>query len=162
MNDFLLSLEETALGIYIRESNFGFAIVLTMHTIGLSFLLGANTIVAIRLLGLATAIPIKPLRLLFPFMWAGFLLAVLSGIALAVAHATTRLWNPILGVKLLLIAVAAPMMWVMQKRVSSDAAAFGNSQSNRRLASSQLILWLLVLVAGRLIAYSATILGEGY
>jgi hypothetical protein len=87
-----------------------------------------------------------------------------SGLGLGIAHASTRLLNPITGVKLLLIFVAAPIMWIMQKRMldASNALAAALPQSSRMIALSQLVLWLTVLVAGRLIAYSATILGGDY
>jgi hypothetical protein len=166
MEEFLISVEQTALATFIRESAsyWGFPAVLTMHTIGLCFIVGANVLVSARLLGLESTIPVRPLRRLFPFMWVGLVLTFLSGIGLVMAAATTRALNPILLFKLAVIAAAAPVMWIMQKKI------FGNPDLNddalppiaRRLAASQLILWFVVLVAGRLIAYSATILGPGY
>ena len=166
MNDFLVALEQTALGTFIRESSslLGFAGVLTTHTFGLCFIIGANFIVSMRLLGVAPNIPLKPLRRLFPYMWLGLVLTVLSGFALAIAAATTRLLNPILLFKLVVIAVATPIMWRFQTRVFDDPSLSDDNlpQSARMMAASQLFLWLVVVVAGRLIAYSATILGEGY
>lgn len=166
MNDFLIALEQTGLGTFIRESSsfLGFPTVLTMHTFGLCFIIGANVIVSMRLLGVASTIPLKPLNYLFPFMWLGLVLTVLSGFGLAIAAATTRLLNPILLFKLVLIATATPLMWRMQQKVYREAPETGDAipQGARAIAASQLVLWLLVLIAGRLIAYSATILGEGY
>jgi hypothetical protein len=117
-----------------------------------------------RLLGIAPGIPLKPLRRLFPFMWAGFIGADLSGIAIGLAHASTRLWNPIFGVKLAINTVAAPIMWIMQKRIfdNPEVSESALPKSARKIAAAQMILWLSVLVAGRLIAYSFTIFGEGY
>ena len=166
MNDFLTALEETRLSLFIRESSsfLGFPMVLTMHTIGLSLILGPNVIVCMRMLGLIPGIPLKPLRKLFPFMWTGLLLTVVSGAALVMAAAHIRVPNPILWVKLVLIAVASPIMFNIQKKVLTDPELSENAlpPKVKNLAWSQLSLWLLILVAGRLIAYSATILGEGY
>jgi hypothetical protein len=166
MNDFLVTLEQTSLGTFIRESSsfFGFPGVLTVHTFGLCFIMGANFIVSMRMLGLATSIPLKPLRRLFPFMWFGLILTVLSGFGLAIAAATTRMLNPILLFKLVVIAVASPIMWRFQKKVFDDPSVSEDAlpESARVIAASQLFLWLIVVIAGRLIAYSATILGEGY
>src|SRR5687768_699206 len=105
MNDFLMGLEQTALGTFVRESAsyLAFPGVLTVHTIGLCLILGANIIITARLLGLASNLPVAPLRKLFPFMWAGLLLTILSGGALVVGAATTRALNPILLVKVALI-----------------------------------------------------------
>jgi hypothetical protein len=166
MEDFLIALEQTSVGTFIRESSsfLGFPTVLTVHTIGLCLILGGDVVVTARLLGLASTIPLKPLRLLFPFMWVGLLLTALSGFALVIALATTRALNPIVLVKLAIIVVTVPLTLRMKKRVfNGDGASEGALlQSVRTLAASQLLLWLLVVIAGRLIAYSATILGQGY
>ncbi len=163
-NSFLKRLDHTVISTYLRESDYGFVFFLTIHIIAMSCLVGANSIVSMRVLGLASSIPLNSLRRLFPFMWTGFILADLSGIAIGFAHASTRLWNPILGVKLVVISIAAPMMRVMQKKIFDDPKITEGAlpESARKLAAAQLFLWLSVLVAGRLIAYSFTIFGEGY
>src|SRR5215211_307893 len=91
-------LEQTALSTFIRESSslLAFPTFLCVHTLGLSLLVGANTLVSIRMLGIAPTIPLQPLKRLFPFMWGGFILTVISGGGLAMAKATTLLVNPIL------------------------------------------------------------------
>jgi hypothetical protein len=163
MNEFFLSLEETGVGIYMRESNFGFPTALTVHTLGLCFLIGANFIVAARVLGIASTIPLKPLRRVFPLMWVGLLLLAVSGLAVGIAHASTRLLNPIMGIKFLAILIAAPLMWMMQKKFDDPRLSEGAlAQDLRMLAALQMVLWMAVLVMGRLLAYSATVLGEGY
>jgi hypothetical protein len=163
-NSFLKRLDHTVLSTYLRESDYGFVFFLTIHILSMSCLVGANSIVSMRLLGMASGIPIQALRRLFPFMWTAFIMADLSGIAIGFAHASTRLWNPILGVKLVVISIAAPMMRIMQKRIFNDPKISEGAlpQGAKKLAAAQLILWLSVLVAGRLIAYSFTIFGEGY
>jgi hypothetical protein len=163
-NSFLKRLDHTEISTYLRESDYGFVFFLTIHIISMSCLVGANSIVSMRLLGVASSIPLKPLRRLFPIMWTAFILTDLSGVAIGLAHASTRLWNPILGVKLVVISIAAPIMRIMQKRIFDDPKVLDGAlpESAKRLGASQLILWLAVLVAGRLIAYSFTIFGEGF
>ena len=166
MDDFLVWLEQTTLGDFIHTSSslLGFPTVLTMHTLGLCFIVGANAIVSMRLLGIAPSIPLQPLRKLFPFMWLGLILTFFSGFGLAIAAATTRLLNPILIFKLVVIAVASPLMFRMQRKIFNDALISQGTvpAGAREMAVGQLLLWFVVVVAGRLIAYSATILGEGY
>lgn len=163
MNDFLVALEQTAIGTFIRESSsyLGFPTVLTMHTIGLCFIIGGTTVLTARLFGLASGIPLKPLRRLFPFMWVGLILTLLSGVGLTIAAATTRALNPILLVKLVIIVAAIPLTWMLQKNVFNEKDQ-PLPQNTRLIAGTQMVLWLAVLVAGRLIAYSATILGDGW
>lgn len=166
MDDFLIALEQTALGQFIHTSSslLGFPAVLTTHTFGLCFIIGANVIVSMRLLGLAPSIPLKPLRRLFPFMWIGLGLTIVSGFSLAIAAASIRLLNPILLFKMVVIVVAAPLMFRMQRKVFDNPSVAEDivPPGAREMAASQLFLWLIVVVAGRLIAYSATILGDGY
>ena len=83
-------MEQTRLSIFINESSslFGFAGFLCVHTLGLSLLAGVNAVVSIRMLGVASTIPLQPLKRLFPYMWVGFILTLLSGAGLAMARAT--------------------------------------------------------------------------
>jgi hypothetical protein len=166
MHDFLLKLEETGFAKFIHESSsiWAFPFVLTVHTIGLCLIVGPNSIMSMRLLGLASNLPFKPLRKLFPFMWLGLLLTILSGTALAVAAATIRVLNPLVVAKVVMIAFSAPIMWRIQKKIfDNPSVTEGHLPDNARtLAAAQLFLWILVLTAGRLIAYSATIFGDGH
>ena len=110
---FLESLENTGISLFIRESDslLSFPTILTTHAFGYCFILATNVIVSARLLGFATSIPLKPLRKLFPVMWAGLILTTITGLMLVIAAAQKRVPNPILWVKMILLAVATPMMW---------------------------------------------------
>ena len=156
-------LEQTGLATFIRESSslLAFPAFLCAHTLGLSIVVGANTLVAIRVLGVASSIPLQPLQRLFPFMWAGFLLTVISGAGLAIAKATTLMVNPILLVKLVLIVFAAIIMWLLDKKVFRSPSGLRKAEpgDGRMMAAALLVLWTLVMIAGRLIAYSSTIFG---
>ena len=123
---------------------------------------GANGLVALRLLGIASSIPLKPLKKLFPYTWIGFALSWISGLALGVAAATTRLTNPILLVKVVLVMIAAYIMRIIEKRVF-DNPDFKESQPGNAkiLAGALVVLWVTITTMGRLIAYSASILGGG-
>jgi hypothetical protein len=166
MQDFLMKLQEMGFAKFIHESEsiWAFPFVLTVHTMGLCLVVGPIAIISMRLMGLASNVPFKPLRKLFPFVWLGLVLAVISGVALAVAAATTRVLNPILLVKVGIIVVVTPISLRIQKRIFDDPSVTEGHlpQNVRMLAASQLFLWVMVLTLGRLIAYSATIFGDGY
>jgi hypothetical protein len=149
---------------YIRESNWGFPTVITAHAFAYCFIMATNMIVCARMLGFAKTIPFKPLRRLFPVMWVGLGLTVITGALLVMAAAEKRVPNPILWFKLALIAVATPMMWKFQMKVFEDPSIDESNVpvSARTMAACQIALWLLIMIAGRLIPYTATILGEGY
>jgi hypothetical protein len=166
MSDFLASLEMTRISLFIRESDslLGFPTILTAHAFGYCFIMATNAIVSGRMLGFATSIPFKPLRRLFPVMWTGLIVTTITGVALVMAAAQKRVPNPILWVKMALLAVATPMMWKFQMKVFEDPSVNEDNipASARTMAALQLALWVLIMISGRLIPYSATILGDGY
>jgi hypothetical protein len=166
MSNFLVGLENTSISLFIRESSsfLGFPTILTTHTFGYCFIMATNAIVSARMLGFATAIPFKPLRRLFPVMWIGLILTTITGALLVMAAAEKRVPNPILWVKLILLAVATPMMWKFQMKVFEDPAVNeSNIPANAKtMAILQMALWILIMISGRLIPYSATILGDAY
>jgi hypothetical protein len=163
---FLESLENTGISLFIRESDslLSFPTILTTHAFGYCFILATNVIVSARMLGFATSIPLKPLRKLFPVMWAGLILTTITGLMLVMAAAQKRVPNPILWVKMILLAVATPMMWKFQMKIFEDPSVDENNipASARTIAACQMALWILIMISGRLIPYSATILGDGY
>jgi hypothetical protein len=166
MSDFLISLENTGISIFIRESSsyLGFPTILTAHAFGYCFIFATNTIVSARMLGFAKTIPFKRLRPLFPVMWIGWIVTTITGLLLVMAAAEKRAPNPILWVKMVLLAIATPMMWKFQMKVFNDPSVNESNvpPSARTIAVWQIALWILIMISGRLIPYSTTILGEGY
>jgi hypothetical protein len=154
-------MEQTRLSIFINESSslFGFAGFLCVHTLGLSLLAGVHTVVSIRMLGVASTIPLQPLKRLFPYMWLGFILTLLSGTGLAMARASSLLTNPIMVIKLVLVVIGMVIMWRIEKNVFNNPAGFDEAKPGNAkiLAGVQLGLWFCVLTLGRLIAYHLAI-----
>src|SRR5437762_8674410 len=115
--------------------------------------MSTNTIVSARMLGFATSIPFKPLRRLFPVMWTGLILTTITGVLLVMAAAEKRVPNPILWFKMVLLAVATPMMWKFQMKVFEDPSVTENNipASARTMAGLQLVLWILIMITGSLV-----------
>jgi hypothetical protein len=97
-------------------------------------------------------------------MWIGLILTTITGLALTMAAAQKRVPNPILWFKMVLLAVATPMLWKFQMKIFNDPSVDENNlpASARTMAACQIGLWLLIMISGRLIPYSGTILGDGY
>lgn len=157
MGDFIEFIEGTAIAVFVRESPsiFGYTAVLSLHAMGLAIVVGIGAAMSLRLMGVAPGIPIAPLLRLFPVMWIGFTINALSGLALLAANASNMLANFMFLIKLGLIAVAVVNMELLRSRIAA-AAAFGTNivpPQTRVLAMSALVLWLAVIVAGRLTAY---------
>src|SRR5262245_50846417 len=101
-------LEGSALGVWTRESPsiWAYPTILTLHTIGLGIVAGANAVVDFRLLDFAPRLPIDTLSSLYPFMWAGLAVNVVTGVMLFVAEATTKSTQLVFYIKLALVALA--------------------------------------------------------
>jgi hypothetical protein len=87
----LEAIENSAFAIWLRESPslFAYTGVLSLHTIGLGFLVGISTGIALRMLGFTPELPLAPLGRFFPLMWAGFFVNAFSGVMLLICGATT-------------------------------------------------------------------------
>jgi hypothetical protein len=155
---FLQTIEDTGFSTWLRESEspFAFYFILLFHTFGLALLVGANMIVDLRLLGVARAVPIAPLKKLFPIMWTGFAINAVTGILLVIAYPTKSLTNLDFYVKLSVIGFA---IWVMQRLKTQVFEDPGLSESEMTargaaLAKWSLFLWFGAITAGRLLAYT--------
>jgi uncharacterized membrane protein len=154
----LEAIENSAFATFVRESPslWGYTAVLSLHAIGLAVVAGVNAVVALRLLGNVRDIPLRPVVKLFPFMYAGFWVNALSGLALLSANATGMLTNTMFYIKMLFIAAAVATMRMMRQTVFSDAALDSvvvDEAPGRRLAITSLICWTGAIISGRLTAY---------
>lgn len=153
----LEAIENSGIATFIRESPslFGYTAVLSLHAIGLAIVAGVNTVVALRLIGVASAIPLQPIRKLFPLMYTGFWINALSGVALLAANASGMLTNPMFYIKMVFIVFAVLAMHFMRVNVFSAGAdsEARTATLGRRLAVASLVCWFGAIVAGRLTAY---------
>ena len=157
---FLLSLENSAFASWVRESSslWAYPMILFLHTVGLGFLVGLNAAIDLRILGFARKIPLAPMEKFYTVMWAAFWINALSGTALLIADATTKLTNPVFYIKMSFVTLAVINMAAIRRRVfrrpSLDVAGFG-----RALAITSLIFWGGAITAGRLMAYFGPVSG---
>ncbi len=153
--DFLLWLETTSLGTWVRESPslWAYPSVLFLHSVGLASLVGINAAVDLRVLGFAKGIPLKPLSQMIPLMWVGFGVNAVSGLMLILASASTLLLNPTFWVKMLFVTAAVVTIWLMDKRVFANADEGAIPMESKVLAGVSLFCWTGAMVSGRLIAY---------
>jgi hypothetical protein len=155
---FLRTIEQSGFSTWLRESEspFAFYFVLLFHTFGLALVVGANAVIDLRLLGVEHDIPLAPLKRLFGIMWLGFAINAVSGLLLLIAYPTKALTNPVFYIKLTLIAFAVWVMTQLQRRVFDDSSLNEAVMiaRGRTLAKWSLFLWIGVITAGRLLAYT--------
>ena len=167
MMQFLASLENSGFGSWVRESSslWAYPTILFMHTVGLGFLVGLNVAIDLRILGVAEKLPLAPFEKFCRVMWAAFWINTLSGTALLVADATTKLTNRVFYIKMGCILFAVITMVAIRRRVFAGAAADGGGAQRpgagtvRALAAASLVLWAGAITAGRLMAYFGPVSG---
>src|SRR5215510_3084163 len=100
--------EATPLGVYVRESIWGFTILVSIHIITLVFSVGIVVWLDLRLIGVSmTGVPVSRVyRRLMPLAFVGFTVMALSGLTLVTGFATSAYKNPYFRIKLLALLLA--------------------------------------------------------
>jgi hypothetical protein len=152
----------THLNALLRQSNWAFPALDTVHTLGIVLVAGVIMLVDLRLLGLGLrSVPIRQLvaRIVPATLW-GFALMVASGGLLFFSEAVKMYHSPAFRIKMLLLALAGLNALVFHGTVYRDAERWDPATApvRARLAGLiSLILWIGIIAAGRAIAY-----GPGY
>ena len=162
MMNLLAIFEQTAFSVWVREepSIFGFPFILYLHTLGLAMLAGISIGLDFWLLGAKTRPPPALLMGVYRIMWIGFGVNLLSGLALLAAYPAKALTNWVFFLKLALVAAA---LWVLEQtkgelNVAPGVGAVTVHHRARRLAALSILFWCGAIFAGRLLAYTHSIL----
>ena len=153
---FFRSLQDSAFTDWFlgSESIWTYPTVLTLHTIGMAILVGASFVVHLRVLQVASGIPLQRLQQLYRFIWIGFIINLATGLVLFVTQAADRVVDPVFYVKIGSIAMA---LWfgalVKRRAIDPGVVSPGATRQSRSLAAASLGLWVVAIVAGRLMAY---------
>jgi len=167
MMRFFLTIEQTALSVWVRESPslLAFPFILYLHTLGLAMLAGINVGLAVWLIA-ARTVPSFDFAGVYRVMWLGFGVNALSGLVLLAAYPAKALTNWVFFAKLVLVALA---LWTLEQTKGEIAVAAGTAvravtPRARKLAWLSLLFWGGTILAGRLLAYTHHILlaSEGF
>jgi len=159
MDTFLEWLQNLPIFVTIAESPsvWGYATVLMLHTVGLGWLVGLNTVVNLRLLGVGKRVPLDVFESLFPLMWWGFWLNLVTGVILFCLDAVHKAHQWIFGVKLLSIALALVVLLrerhELARQRESRIGAEVELATARQYAWLSFALWAVATTTGRLMAY---------
>jgi hypothetical protein len=154
--DLLVWLEQTRLGTEVAYSFWIYPIVLTLHTVGLGFLVGTSAAIDLRILGVARSLPLAPMEKFYPVMYLGFWINALTGIVLFVAAASVMGVNRIYWAKMLFVVLGVVVMRLLKIRVFGDAASVNADPAPMKakiLAGASLFAWAGAITAGRFTAY---------
>ena len=163
--EWLSWLESLPISDWVATSDWGYALMLAIHSIGMAAIVGLLLVLDFRVVGYASAIPISAFRKFTPYAWAGFLLNLISGVLLFASTASRLVTNWPFLAKMGCIVAAGATTYLLWRELQTDNEADFNADSQggvallvassraRMLACLSTGLWLAAIVFGRLIAY---------
>jgi uncharacterized protein YacL len=144
----------------LHESQYAYSIIESIHVWTMSVFFGLVIMFDLRLLGwIMRKVPVSEvIRRLQPWVIAAFVIMLISGTLLFFAIPLRSYQNIFFRGKMLLLLVAGLNVWIFHSRVFPKADAWdGEGQPPRvaRIAGAiSLVLWVSVVVSGRMIAYN--------
>jgi hypothetical protein len=106
-------------------------------------------LVNFRILGVVKQVPVLSHTALFGTAWLGFIINLLSGIALYASHATEYTYQWVFILKLTLLAIGGYLMKLTMEAVAANGPA-GKIQLMSFFCIS---CWIGAVITGRLMAY---------
>lgn len=152
-------LSASSFGTSIRESQYGFPIIETVHVLGITVLVGTVAVVDLRLLGvLVKREPVlEVVSRVLPLTWCGFAIMLVSGLLLFWSKADQYYSNPFFRIKLGLLLLAGLNPLIFHFTVYRDVAHWNESPATPKRAKLagvfSLTLWSAIIITGRAIAY---------
>jgi len=138
----------TPLARLISQSMWGFAVLETVHLIGLTLLLGSIFVVNLTVLGWGMRQPVARLvRQVTPWALAGFLLMIGSGVPMFLSAAVTYSGSIPFVIKMALLLSAIALQFTIH------AGRYAGSAVGKVTAGLALLCWFGVAYAGRGIAF---------
>jgi hypothetical protein len=143
----------------IRDSEFLFPIIETVHIFGIISLVGSTSILDLRLMGLTFRDePVSKLAKRFlPWTWFGFLVQVSTGFLMWSSEAVKMNQNWAFQVKMMLILAAGLNALVFHSLAYRSLDRWDNEPvapvSARIAGTLSILLWFGIVALGRWIAY---------
>ena len=157
VHDILAWIESSGLGTTVRDVEWIFPTLETLHFMGLCVLIGSLMVVDLRLLGVAKSIPMRPALSFVPIAIGGFCVNLLSGIGFFFSDPFRYYPNVAFRLKMLLILIAGlNALWFQFVELPKVRDLPPGAQTKLRVkvvAALSLLLWFCVIIAGRFMPY---------
>jgi hypothetical protein len=153
-------LEATRIGVQVRESLYGFPILVAIHIMGLTLSVGMLVWFDLRLLGVAlrASTVSRVYRRLIPWASSGFLVMLVSGTLLFTGYAAAAYQNAFFRVKVaaLLLAGMNALFYhaVTERDRTSWDASVRPPAAARAAGVVSIVLWAVVILCGRMMSYT--------
>jgi hypothetical protein len=146
---FLLWYENGPIGVFIRESLWGYPITLSSHAVGMAAVMGVVLALNLRVLGFAKGISPLSFDKLFLVGWVGFAINLISGLILFAGTTSTYFFQGTFQLKILAIVAGGILMKFVMNAIRENKS----EAVQKGLALACIACWLTGVVTGRLMAY---------
>jgi hypothetical protein len=152
-------LSDTSLSAQLQSSERLWMLLEGTHVLTLMLFAGTIFLVDLRLLGATLrSTPVsKVTASVLPYTVGGFVVMVVTGLALFFANPFEYYHNLVFRLKVGFLIAAAINIFLFHKRVQADRETWDNAPrpplAARVSAAASLSLWIAVIVAGRYVAY---------
>lgn len=153
-------LESTSLATLIRESQYGFSVVVGFHILGLTLSVGTLVWFDLRLLGVSMrGCRVSDVyRRLSPWLLTGFSVMFITGAMLLTAFATSAYGNLYFRIKAVALALAGVNALVYHFTTERTIARWDKAArpplAARIAGLTSIVVWASVIVAGRMMSYT--------
>jgi hypothetical protein len=162
VNAMLEWLQSTGVAVQIRDGLYTFPVLESIHVVGLAIVFGTIVILDLRLLGKASTnrAVSRVLADLLTWTWVAFAITALTGVLMFSTNAVVYFHNTFFRAKMILLVLAGVNMFVFEltgrKTIAQWDASPVTPTSARVVATLSLIIWIGVIVTGRVIGFTAT------
>jgi hypothetical protein len=160
MYDILEAIGASGIGTFMAENATAFPWVETIHVVAIATVVGVIAIVDLRLIGVASlSYSISRLtKALLPLTWAGFALALVTGLLLFSSQPVTYFNNFAFRMKMLLLLSAGMNMVVFHFATMRGIALWDRNapvpMAARIAGIVSILIWVLIVVCGRWIGFT--------
>ncbi len=153
-------LAETDVSIALHESQYMYPLIESVHVWTLCLFLGLTALLDLRLIGmtLRRTPASEVIRRFEPWMKGAFVVMVITGVLLVWAIPVRSYQNVFFRAKLIFLVLAGLNVWVFHNGVFRRAAEWDMApvppRAAKRAGLTSLVLWSLIVIAGRFIAYN--------
>ena len=152
-------LSATAFSTAIRESDWWFTVIETVHVLATTLMVGTIFIVDLRLVGaiFRGESASRVVHAVLPWTWLGLGIMAASGVLLFISEAEQAYHNVAFRIKLLLMAGAGANALLFHATIFRSVDGWDRRMPTpavaRMAGALSLLLWTGVIVCGRAIAY---------
>lgn len=153
-------LGQTPWSVALLESIYAWPLIETTHVLFLTLFVGTTAMMDLRLVGIAfKKVPASAFTgRLLPWTRIGFLVMVVTGMLLFYSSPLRYYHNVFFRLKMLAFVVAGLNVWIFHTRIHRRILVWDNELppplAARIAGGTSLVLWSLVIVSGRMVAYN--------